>query len=90
MVELYLKSCILVELCIGRVLFGRDVNMPIPRSRVDMGCAEGSWHGCMCSFKENGVSAEYSEGRYFDSDNVAVLITYRTILLIFVSNKIKY
>ena len=28
MVELYPKSCILVNLCIGRVLFGRDVNVP--------------------------------------------------------------
>ena len=28
MVELYPESCILVELCIGRVLFGRDVNGP--------------------------------------------------------------
>ena len=29
MVELYLGSCILVELCIGRVLVGLDVNVPI-------------------------------------------------------------
>ena len=28
MVQLYPESCILVELCIGRVLFGRDVNVP--------------------------------------------------------------
>ena len=28
MVELYPGSCILVELCIGGLLFGRDVNVP--------------------------------------------------------------
>ena len=27
MVELYLKSCIMLELCIGRVLFGKDVTV---------------------------------------------------------------
>ena len=27
MVELYPESCILVELCIGKVLFGRNVNV---------------------------------------------------------------
>ena len=29
--------------------------------------AESAWHGGICYFKENGVSAGYSEGRHFDS-----------------------
>ena len=28
-----------------------------PRSRVEIGCAKGTWHHDMCYFKENGVSA---------------------------------